>query len=130
MGDARQLRSSKASASSDAQKLLLAIAQAKKAAVTLKEDGDDDLPGPRDGFVLLFPDGKMVAATDVFMWQAALIFCVSQRFVSGLPTPKPSRQDLLRTARLLTEMRAHLRTRECESAVIPPPNWASLLEDA
>ena len=74
-----------ASASSDAQKLLLAIAQAKKAAVCIKEDTDDDLAGAVGDFILMFPSGKNIAATTFSCAQAALLYLASKRFVPWKP---------------------------------------------
>ena len=125
MGRAR--RKTIASVSSDARELLTAIAQAKKAAVCIKEIGDDDLAGAVGDFVLLYPDGRMCVVTDVFIRNACLIYLASKRFVPWKPKPKPTQADIKRADRLIDSMRDALRTRNNDAVVIPPPDWKRLV---
>ena len=62
---------------SESQKILTAIAQAKRAAIVLREDGDDDLPGAVGSFVLLYPDRKMTVCAEQFMRNAVSLYLAS-----------------------------------------------------
>ena len=108
-----------------ARQLLVAIAQAKSAAICLKEVADDDLPGPTGGFVLLFPSGKMLAVSDDFMRRAALAFYTSRRFAPG-NRPQPRRSDLSRAEELVAEMRLVLS----DTDVIGPPDAELILANS
>lgn len=109
---------------SDARKLLTAIAQAKKAAIALHENGDDELPGEVGDVILLFPNDTSTIASETFLTRAALAFCAAERFQVGRPKPKISNRDMPRAKKLVAEMRSELR--HCDEGVIGPPNAADL----
>jgi hypothetical protein len=112
----------------DAKKLLRSIAEAKRAAITLHEADDDDLPGEVGDFVLLSPDGQMTAVTSAFMQRAALTFFAAERFQPNKPPPKISQRDLPRAKKLVNAMRAALKAKRADDpTVIPPPQWRDFI---
>ena len=111
----------------ESRKLLTAIAQAKRAAIVLHEDGDDDLPGAVGSFVLLYPNGCMTVCAEQFMREAVMLFIASQKKAKEpWKRAQISREDIPRADRLLKEMRDALRTRKNETVIIPPPDWKRL----
>ena len=113
---------------SDAKKLLAAIAEAKRCAVALHEEGDN-LPGKVGDVILLFPSGGNIVATESFIRNAALIYLASlQKSKEPWKRPQISREDIPRATRLVSAMRDVLRTRHNAPVVIPPKNWRALLQ--
>ena len=105
-----------------ARELLVAIAQSQRAAICVKEVGDDDLPGTPGNFVLLYPSGKMCVASTDFMLRAAMAFFRSRRFEVGKSPPKARMSDISRAEKLVGEMRLLLS----HTDVVPPPNYEVL----